>query len=224
MTALEIRIAEKREEITGRFPELNDEFSKHKSRLAGCCGKDDTEAFARFVQSFIVNNYADKSKLFGIMKGDFDVPDLLSQIDIEKVLARKTCGSCNKRATGTLKIKEQSSPIKNLIEMGINAKDCILCTKKHIRYALAVVTEVLNGYNNDAVHVKLLEGNLVAAEQHIIMISSELASEIRLLRLDIFEIKKTLLTEHMASLIKIDDEILAIMKQHGIEEMDLIKK
>lgn len=225
MTALEIKIAEKREEIISRCSKLNDEFLNHKKKLTECCGKDDTEAFARFVQSFIVNNYSNKNELFRIIKGEFDVLELIAKIDIERVLARKTCSACgNSNRVTTLKIKEQSSPIKNLIEMGVKAKDCILCAKKHIRYAIAIVPEILNGYDRDPVHVKLLEGNLIAAEQHIIMISAELASKIRVLRLDIFEIKKTLLTEHMASLIKIDDEILSLMKKQGMEEIILNKK
>ena len=68
----------------------------------------------------------------------------------------------------------------------ISTKDCKACAKKHLSAAIIVLEELLNGYANDARHEAYLEGNLVHAEEHLMILAPGMSNQIRQTRTSMF--------------------------------------
>ena len=66
----------------------------------------------------------------------------------------------------------------------INNHDCLICALKHLRAAMIIMAEMLNGYQNDEYEDYLI-GNLNEAQEQITVIDINISNSIRDLRIEI---------------------------------------
>jgi hypothetical protein len=151
--------------------ELDKTFDVKKA----CCGHTREENFARKVHDYIFSRTVDKTAL-------------LQGYDVLKEFKRAL--------TVKSPLMVQSPPEDMLIRTPNMAYECEECTRKHLASALALMTEILDGYAKTD-HEQRLMGQLDQAEEHSIGLIYNITPNIRALRRDIFVTRKEVTLMHM---------------------------